>query len=321
MAKIIPARWRRNPWSGPRARRAGGPLPIIIAFCLSASVAMAAPPARKKAAPKPVRGDLASLARAYRGDPAPARRTALEQYAAAHAKDRNGPLARLALGVAAYEHKDFAGAVAALSAARLPQISDYAAYYLGAARLESNQNAGVAQVLAVTHAAEIPSPLAGPAYLLEARALKGTPDAVRLLRDRYAALPQPEGDLTLADCYQAVNDLPHAADFYQRVYYEHVSGDAASRAAAALLALRDAMGAAYPPPLPQQLLRRADRFLEIRDYARARDEYASALDRLAGPEREQARVRMGAADRHRNSVDGGGAGDFDSHPERNVAPL
>ena len=53
---------------------------------------------------------------------------------------------------------------------------------------------------------------------MEARARKATAaaDAVRLLREHYAELPQPEGDLTLADCYQAANDLAHAAEFYQR---------------------------------------------------------------------------------------------------------
>jgi len=32
----------------------------------------------------------------------------------------------------------------------------------------------------------------------------------RILRELYAELPQPEGDLTLADCYRAANDLVHA---------------------------------------------------------------------------------------------------------------
>jgi len=65
------------------------------------------------------------------------------------------------------------------------------------------------------------------------------------------------------------------------VYYQYVTGDAANRAAAALLTLRVAMGAAYPQPLQEQLLRRADRLLEIREFARAKAEYQSLLDQAS----------------------------------------
>jgi len=56
------------------------------------------------------------------------------------------------------------------------------------------------------------------------------------------------------------------------------------------------MGAAYPQPLPEQVLRRADRLLELHEYTRARSEYESILDSLVGVARDQARVRIGAAD-------------------------
>jgi hypothetical protein len=63
-----------------------------------------------------------------------------------------------------------------------------------------------------------------------------------------------------------------------------------------LLALKDTMGDAYPPPLPSLMLRRPDRLLELREYALARSEYRSLVDQLAGLERDQARVRIGEAD-------------------------
>jgi soluble lytic murein transglycosylase len=44
------------------------------------------------------------------------------------------------------------------------------------------------------------------------------------------------------------------------------------------------------------VLARADRFLDGRDYARARSEYRALLDQLSGPPRDRARVRIGAAD-------------------------
>ena len=56
------------------------------------------------------------------------------------------------------------------------------------------------------------------------------------------------------------------------------------------------MGANYPMPLPQQALQRADLLLQARQYAAARSEYESLLDRLVGVDRDQARVRIGAAD-------------------------
>src|SRR5450759_2287305 len=247
----------------------------------------------------PITGSLAILVRAYRESPSPARRGAIASYIAGHPKD--AALANLALGIAAYEQKNYPAAIAGLNPlqGKLPPIDDYAAYYLALARVESNDFEVAAALLA---AARRNSPLNGKSWLLEARALKASAaaDAVRLLREHYAELPQPEGDVTLADCYQAANDLAHAAEFYQRIHYHYLSGAAASRATAALLTLKDAMGSGYPPPGPAQLLHRADRLLEAQEYALARKEYQAVAAQAGGPEpghaRDQALVRIGAAD-------------------------
>ena len=243
----------------------------------------------------PAAGSLATLARAYRESPSPARRSALTTYLAGHPKD--AALVNLALGITAYEQKNYTAAIAALKPlqGKLAPIADYSAYYLAAARVESNDLDVTSADLAAAHRN---SPLNGKSWLLEARARKASApqDAVRLLRERYAELPQPEGDVTLADCYQAANDLPHAAEFYQRVYYNYLSGAAASRAAVALLTLKDAMGAGYPSPGAAQLLHRADRLMEANDYAQAKKEYEGVAAQAGGVERDQALVRMGAAD-------------------------
>ena len=243
----------------------------------------------------PAAGSLATLARAYRESPSPARRSALTTYLAGHPKD--AALVNLALGITAYEQKNYAAAIAALKPlqGKLAPIADYSAYYLAAARVESNDLDVTSADLAATHRN---SPLNGKSWLLEARARKASSplDAVRLLRERYAELPQPEGDVTLADCYQAANDLPHAAEFYQRVYYNYLSGAAASRAAAALITLKDAMGAGYPSPGAAQLLHRADRLMEAAEYAQAKKEYEGVAAQAGGVEHDQALVRMGAAD-------------------------
>jgi soluble lytic murein transglycosylase len=235
------------------------------------------------------------LVRAYRESPSAARRNPVAAYITGHPKD--AALGRLALGIADYEQKNYAAAIAELKPleGKLAQIADYAAYYLAAARVESNDFGVTAVELA---AARGNSPLKGKSWLVEARARKAgaAAEAVRLLRELYAELPQPEGDVTLGDCYQAANDLAHAAEFYQRVYYHYLSGAAASRAAAALLTLKDAMGSGYPAPAPAQLLHRADRLLEAKEYAEARKEYQAAAAQGRGVEREQALVRVGAAD-------------------------
>ena len=233
--------------------------------------------------------------RAYRESPTPARRSAIATYLAGHPKD--AALANFALGVAAYEQKNYAAAIADLKPlqGQLTPIADYVAYYLAAARVEVEDLEGSAALFA---AARRNSPLAGKSWLLEARARKAAapPEAVALLREHYAELPQPEGDITLADCYQAANDLPHAAEYYQRVYYHYLSGAAASRAAAALLTLKDAMGSSYPLPAAAQLLHRGDRLMESSEYALARKEYQAAAASTTGLEHDQALVRIGAAD-------------------------
>jgi soluble lytic murein transglycosylase len=272
-------------------RGPGGPpynFSVMLALALSAAILLHA------AAPV----DLKSLVRAYRADPTPAGRAAVESYAASHPNE--DALARLALGVVSFEQKDYAAAIATLQAlpAKLPQIADYTSFYLAAARVELKDFGEVAQDLAPTQGGEARSPLAGKAWLLAAGALQLTAaaDAVTTLREHYTQLPQPDGALTLADSYQAANDLANASDFYRRVYIQYPNSDAAATAEAALLAIKDAMGASFPAPLPQQLLRRADRLLELRAYPQARSEYEAALDQLAGFERDTARVRMGAAD-------------------------
>ena len=255
-------------------------------------------PALRPASRRPNESELAALVRAFREAPNPARRAAIETYAAAHAKDTTGALARLGLGVALYEDKDFQSAALALAPAvsKLKPIADYAGYYLAAARVEMLEFGTVPKLLEAARSADPRSPLAARSWLLEARALQSDKpaEAVRIMRAHYAELPQPEGDLVLADAYQAARELPLAADFYQRVYYSYIVGDPSARAELALRALEDSMGAAYPRPLPQQKLRRAGRLMDAGDYSRARAEYETLANTLTGAYREQAQVRVGA---------------------------
>ncbi|HKX00782.1 MAG TPA: transglycosylase SLT domain-containing protein [Bryobacteraceae bacterium] len=245
--------------------------------------------------------DLASQVKAYRENPSVARRLRIERYAAAHSKDQSGALARLALGITSFEQKDDQRAISNLKAAgaRLPQLADYAAYYLASAELAAKQEAAVPKDLDRGQGVPITSPLAARATVLRAKALvdlKNPAEAIRTLRERYADLPQPDADFTLATAYEALGDHANAAAYYQYVYFRHPDTDAAAQASAALLLLRESMGAAYPPATAAEMLERGDRWLAARDYPRARQEFLSIAGQLNGADRDLAMVRAGVAD-------------------------
>ena len=241
-----------------------------------------------------------TLGRTYRESPTPARARSLQKFAASH-KDVNGALAYLTLGVVAFEQKRFPDAIQDLTAARgrLPKLADYTAYYLAAADSETQDHAGAAREAAVVRSVPLRSPYAAKSIVLQARGLAASgsaQEAVRMLRERYADLPQPDGDLALAMAYEAARDLPHAVEYYQRVFYGFPTSDAATRAAAALITLHDSMGAAYPAPSPEAMVERGRRLLAQREYARAQSEFEALVPQLSGPERDQARVGVGAAE-------------------------
>jgi soluble lytic murein transglycosylase len=243
-------------------------------------------------------GPLATLVRAFRESPTPARRTAVTHYAATHPKD--AALAALALGITAYEQHDYASSIALLQPipTKLPTLADYAAYYLAAARVESGDTAPVGALLAPTHRDSLVSPFAIRSWLIEARALSKTnpQEGIQLLLDHYADLPQPETDINLADFYLAANQLNNAAEYYQRVYYSYPGGEACTRATTGIALLKDKMGASYPAPKAELLLRRADRLLDAHDYVQAKAEYSAIPGDLA-------RVGEGAADFQHGAID------------------
>ncbi len=247
------------------------------------------------------------MVRAYRDKPSVARRAQLERFAALHAKDQDGALARLALGVTAFEQKDNGRAVSNLKAAqpRLPKVADYAVYYIAAAQIQAKDETSAGTELEHLRDLPAPSPLAARATVLHAKALidlKNPAEAVRVLRDHYNDLPQPDADLTLATAYESASDPMNAAACYQRVYFGYPDTDAAARASAALLLLKTSMGAAYPLPTAGQMLERANKWLAAKEYGRARQEFTSLVSDLAGADRDFARVGVGVADFQRGEV-------------------
>lgn len=240
---------------------------------------------------------LQVMVRKLRATPSAANRAALAQYAASQ-KGVTGGLAFLALGIADVEHKQYATAPASLKTAqtRVPQLADYAAYWTGAANLESGNAAGAIQALEPIWGSTPDSPLLPQAAIVAGRAQiqNGNPaGGIALLRSLSARLPQPRGDALLAGCFEAAHDPQAAAAAWQHVYYGYPNAWDAGEASAALARLRTELGPAFPTPTSQMILSRAAKLAEGKQYATARRELEDALPLLPPAERDLARVRLG----------------------------
>jgi soluble lytic murein transglycosylase len=238
----------------------------------------------------------------YRANPTPAIKAQIAAYAKTHAKEQSGALANFALGMTSFAQKNYTDAQQYLLAAQplLPRLADYVSFYIASAKAQFNDDTGVARELAPFPNPVLPlSPLAPQLTLLQAKALIHTHaflTAIKVLREAFDGLPQPDGDLALAQAYEGQGELAQAAVLYQRVYFTHPATPLAVDAAAAIERLKKSMAKAYPPPMPQQMLTRGDQWLARKQYAKAKEEFRDMLAQLGGVERDQAAVRIGVAD-------------------------
>lgn len=207
-------------------------------------------------------------------------------------------LALLKSGIDEQGRKQPAAAVRDLKAVRerLPQLADYVAYSLAAAEFDLGDfDAAIRELDPVWNAAP-PSPLAGQAALVAARAYKQSAkpaEGIDVLREYYVRLPQPAGDKLLAECYRASADLASAAVFYQQVYYQYPLSAEAGEAGPALSELKSTLGDLYPPPTTQAMFERAGKLGRGGDIRHARMEYQGMLPAVGGVDRELVRVRLG----------------------------
>lgn len=206
----------------------------------------------------------------------------------------------LGQGIRAAREERWAEAARNLQAARakLPELADYAGYWLAWVQFQQGNYAAALEALEAVWKTRIPSPLAGKAALLGAQAhlkMQNPKAARQLLRERWADLPQPEGEAMLAAALEAAGEMAAAAAAWQRVYYGYPASAEAAAARQALERLRQALGERYPPPMPEQMIERAEYWMRTRQYRRARAEYEELTRLLGGRERELARVRVGAA--------------------------
>lgn len=214
-------------------------------------------------------------------------------------------LSELGQGITAYNSRDFTLAISRLRAAQneTPALADYLTYYLGWSELLTNDVDGAIRLLNAYRANPIDSsPLSGKLTLLYSRALldKHDPDvaakALNALQTDYKSLPQPDGDFALALAYEALGEKPQAALTYEKVFYEFPNTDLAAQSSAAMDRLRLSLGKDFPTASPRQELDRCQKWLDARQYLKARQEYSSLENRLEGPDREAAKVGIGKSD-------------------------
>jgi len=211
------------------------------------------------------------------------------------------PLADLKTASASLDAKKYAAALALLEPleTRLPKIADYIAFFAATAKFESGNYSEVAKTLDPVFRITPASPLATRAVLLVARADAANGDgkaAVEILRKNYSTLPQPAADLQMAQAFAAADDPISQAVYDQRVYYGFPMSPEAAQSAAELSKLRPQLGDKYPPAMPNAMLGRAEKLMDAKQYAEARDEIETLAPQLAGAENDLARVLIPVAD-------------------------
>src|SRR6185312_1125427 len=203
-------------------------------------------------------------------------------------------VAELGQGINAYNSRDFTSAISHLRNARsVTQLSDYVTYHLAYAQVLTGDVDGALALLTAYRANPIPSsPLAGKISLLYGRTLldKRTPDAavkaLGVLQTDYSTLPQPDGDFALGLAYEALAEKGQAALSYERAFYLFPNTDIAAQASTALDRLRVSLGKDFPSAPARQQLTRCEKWLDVRQYAKARAEYATLAETLTGPEKD-----------------------------------
>jgi soluble lytic murein transglycosylase len=212
---------------------------------------------------------------------------------------------RLGQGINAYNSHDYSGTIQHLRGLQplLPKLSDYIVYHLASSELQTGdiENA-VRDLKAYRARPAASSPLTGKIALLTGRALldqkqpASNSTALEVLQTDYKLMPQPDGDFTLAMAYEALGEKPQAVLAYQKVYYGSPSTDLAAQSATALERLRAALNRDFPNPPAIQQLERCQKWLDAKEFNKARSEYASLASTLPEPDRDQAKVGIGAAD-------------------------
>ena len=241
---------------------------------------------------------LEKLSRTYLEDRNAAAERALREFAAAHADEETGPEAYFVLGYTAFQEKDYSTAAEFLRlAARVhTPLSDYAEFYLAAARQNSGDHPGAIPVLTGFDSRNPDSFLNSRAALALATGLLVTDkpkQAAELLSARRDTLPHPAVDLLLANAWEAAGNTAKSLAAYSEIYYQH----AASAEAVEAAKHKDQ----FAKPTADRLAGRADTLLDAGPRASTRAERMRLLEAAQSAYKELAAVAKGAA-RERSQV-------------------
>ena len=211
-----------------------------------------------------------------------------------------GGLRLLAEGYESLEGRRLPQAVHALTSARnaVPELRDYAAYFLALAQFRAKQYAEASSAAEQVVAFQPLSPLAGRAAVLGARAWleQNQPRQALALLARLPEdlLPVPELQMVRARALEAAGSLRDALADFQAVYYRYPDFAEAKEAFDACDRLRSALGSKYVEASAELRLVRADRLREGGELSQARREYESIAAQFGGTPRDLARLRIAA---------------------------
>jgi soluble lytic murein transglycosylase len=213
----------------------------------------------------------------------------------------SGPAASISLAKQYLEAGNPSAALEQANSAlvKVPQLSDYAQYYRAQAEYQLKNYPEAIKSVTQVFNQQLLSPMTGPAAAVGVATYldEGDPkQAFDLVKKYFDKIPQPQATFLLARCLLANNDLPQAAEYFQRVYYNYPNSKEAPEAATALANLKSRLADGYPPVMPAAMLGRAEKLLEVRRTADAKTELYAAVPQLTGVQRDQARVRIGEVD-------------------------
>lgn len=226
-------------------------------------------------------------ARALRAKLTPQTRTQLEQCIKRYGDAVPSAAARLALGVTNIEGQNHAAALAFLDKAAKPLagIEDYIAFFRAQALAGLDRHADALAALEAVWRQPGASPITGRAALLAAKsaqALGQSDQALRILRSQEGFLPQPQGDLAIADASKS-------GDAYARVFFRYPASPEALQAGAQWKALGS------PAATPENYLLRIEKASGAQAAA-IRSEIAHVSSSWPTAQRELVLVRSWAID-------------------------
>ena len=214
------------------------------------------------------------------------------------------PVTRLGQGINSYNVHDYSATIQQLRALepQVPRLADYIAYHLASAELQTGDIDGAVRDLATYRAHPVPSsPLAGKIALLYAHALldkkqaASNSAALATLQADYKMLPQPDGDFALARAYEAQGEKLQAALAYVKIYYvTRIPTSRRNRGRRWIVCVRSS-AKIFPSAPPSQQLERCQKWLDAREFLKAREEYTVLAGTLPEPDRDQAKVGIGVA--------------------------